>query len=128
MVVAQLSRMGPIKDFRDLDVWQRSMDLAELVLNAVPLLPPEERFGISAQLRNASVSISNNIAEGYGRGTRAEYVRFLRYSRGSANEVTTLLLLIERVHYLPPARLNPMMDMVERVRSMLSRLIDALER
>ena len=120
--------MGTIKDFRDLEVWQRSMDLAELILDAAPLLPPEERFGISAQLRNASVSIPNNIAEGHGRGTRAEYVRFLRYSRGSANEVTTLLLLIDRVRYLPPARLGPMVEMVERVRSMLTKLIDALER
>ena len=122
--------MGPIKDFRDLDVWQRSMDLAELVLNAAPTAA---RGGTVRHQRCNSglrrVSIPNNIAEGYGRGTRAEYMRFLRYSRGSANEVTTLLLL-DRASSLPAAeaRLAPMIGLIERVRSMLSRLIDALER
>jgi four helix bundle protein len=126
MVVAQAAGMDPVRDFRDLEVWQRSMDFAVLVLEAAPLLPSEERLGISAQLRNASVSIANNIAEGYGRGTRAEYVRFLRYSRGSANEATTLLLLIERVGYLPAERLRPLLVLIERIRSMLAKLLHAL--
>lgn len=120
--------MGPIKDFRDLEVWQCAMDFAVLVLEAAPLLPVQERFGMSAQLRDASVSIPNNIAEGHGRGTRAEYIRFLRYARGSANEATTILLLIERVRYLPDNRLRPMLVLIERIRSMLTRLLGALER
>ena len=127
MVIAQSRRMGPIDDFRDLEVWQRSMDLAELVLKAAPLLPPEERFGISAQLRDASVSIANNIAEGYGRGTRLDYLRFLRIARGSANEVTTMLLLISRIGYLPSDLVNPMLSLADRVRPMLTKLIKSLE-
>jgi four helix bundle protein len=126
MVIAQTRGVGPIKDFRDLEVWQRAMDFAVLVLEAAPLLPAEERFGISAQLRDASVSIPNNIAEGHGRGTRPEYIRFLRYARGSANEATTVLLLVERVRYLPEDRLRPMLNLVERIRSMLTKLLDAL--
>ena len=56
------------------------------------------------------------------------HIKDLRYSRGSANEATTMLLLIERVHYLPEQVLRPMLVSIERIRSMLTRLIDALER
>ncbi len=120
--------MDPINDFRDLEVWQRGMDLAVSVLHAAPRLPSEERFGIGAQVRNASVSIPNNIAEGYGRATRPEYLRFLRIARGSANEVTTLLLLIERVGYLPQSDLTPILALADRVSAMLTKLINVLDR
>jgi four helix bundle protein len=119
--------MRPVNDFRDLEVWQLAMDLAVLVLQAAPGLPPEERYGLAAQLRDASKSIPNNIAEGYGRGTRPDYLRFLRIARGSANEVTTMLILIGRVGYLPADVLNPMMSLADRVRPMLTRLIKSLE-
>lgn len=119
--------MGPIRDFRDLEVWRLAMDFAELVLGAAPTLPPEERFGIGAQLRDASVSVPNNIAEGYGRGTRADYLRFLRIARGSSCEALTLLLLIQRVNYLPADVLDPLLVLIDRVRAMLHRLIQSLE-
>ncbi len=120
--------MAPIKDFRDLDVWQRGMDLAVDILHAAPRLPRDERFGIGTQIRHASVSIPSNIAEGYGRATRAEYLRFLRIARGSANEVTTLLLLTQRLGYLPATELVPLLDLADRVRAMLTKLINALDR
>ena len=119
--------MAPVNDFRDLKVWQLAMDLATLVLQAAPKLPPEERYGLGAQLRDAAASIPNNIAEGYGRGTRLDYLRFLRIARGSANEVTTMLLLISRVGYLPPETMSPMLSLVDRIRPMLTKLIRSLE-
>lgn len=105
--------MGPIKDFRDLEVWQLGMDLVERVLRVAPHLPPEERFGLGSQLRNASVSVPSNIAEGYGRGTRLDYVRFLR---------------IERVQYLPPQEIARLLDLLDRNRAMLHELIASLDR
>ena len=120
--------MSPLNDFHELEVWQRAMDLAVLVIRATPQLPAEERFGIGAQMRAAAVSIPSNIAEGYGRGTRPDYLRFLHMARGSANELTTLLLLVERVGYLPERSLEPMLQLVERVRAMMHKLIVSLER
>jgi four helix bundle protein len=120
--------MSPLNDFHDLEAWQRAMDLAVLVLRATPHLPHGERFGIGAQMRAAAVSIPSNIAEGYGRGTRPDYLRFLHMARGSANELTTLLLLVERVHYLPVETLEPMLQLLERVRAIMHRLIASLQR
>ena len=119
--------MNAITDFRDLEVWQLAMDLAVLVLAAAPSLPPTERFGIGAQLRNASISIPSNIAEGYGRGTRLDYVRFLRIARGSACETLTLLIVIERAGYLPIDVLDPMKKLLDRVRATLHKLIVSLQ-
>ena len=119
--------MAPLTTYRNLESWQQAMDLAVLVLRAVPALPPDERFGIGSQIRNAAVSIPSNIAEGYGRGSRPDYVRFLHMSRGSLNEVTTLLLLIERLSYLPLDALPPLFATADRVGALLYRLIKSLE-
>ena len=102
------------------------MDLSVLVIHLVPTLPRVERYGLAAQLRNAAVSIPANIAEGYGRGTRLDYLRFLRIARGSANEVTTLLLIIERTGYVSAGTVQPLSELTSRIRAMLTRLIASL--
>ena len=120
--------MSPLTDFRDLDVWQTAMDLAVSILHAASSLPTDERFGLAAQLRRAAVSIPSNIAEGYGRGSRPDYVRFLHIARGSTNELATLLLLCERMGYLGNDRLETMLMTNSRVQAMLHRLIESLQR
>lgn len=103
------------------------MDLAILVIRLAPALPVIERYGVSAQLRAAAVSVTANIAEGYGRGTRLDYLRFLRIARGSLNEVTTLLLIAERAGYAAPGAVHPITELASRVRAMLTRLIASIE-
>ena len=78
-------------DYRDLVVWQRSMELVKLVYGLTKQLPREETFALSNQLRRAVVSIPSNIAEGYGRNSKQDYLRFLNIARGSKNEVETQL-------------------------------------
>ena len=119
--------MPPLTTFRDLESWQRAMDLAVLVLRSANHLPPAERFGIGSQIRKAVVSIPSNVAEGYGRGSRPDYLRFLHIARGSLNEVTTLLLLIERLEYLPADALQPLRATADSVGALLHRLIRSLE-
>ena len=118
--------MSPLTDFRDLEVWQSAMDLAVLILRAAPSLPADERFGLASQLRKAAVSIRCNVAEGYGRGSRPDYLRFLHIARGSTNEVLTLLLLCKRMDYLTDGVLEPMLTGNNRVQAMLHRLISSL--
>jgi four helix bundle protein len=79
--------------FRDLAVWQRSVELALAVYKLTSVFPESERFGLISQLRRAAVSIPSNIAEGYGRSSKGEYVQFLGHARGSNSEVETQLVI-----------------------------------
>jgi four helix bundle protein len=80
-----------IKSHRDLIVWQRSMQLVKCIYDLTSSFPREELYGLTSQLRRASVSIAANISEGHGRGTRRDYAHFVTMAMGSASEVETLL-------------------------------------
>jgi four helix bundle protein len=79
--------------FRELVVWQRSIQMTMAVYRLTSNFPVDERFGLTNQLRRASVSVASNIAEGYGRATTGEYVQFLGHARGSKCEVQTQLII-----------------------------------
>jgi four helix bundle protein len=107
-----------IESFRDLLVWQRAMELSVAIYELTKSFPVEERFGLTNQLRRASVSIPSNIAEGFGRGTRKEYKQFLCVARGSALEVQTQLELAHRLSFGRSdgwARANGLADEVVRM-------------
>ena len=82
-----------IRSFRDLNVWQLSMRLAEDIYSIVKKFPIEERFGLSLQIRKAGVSIPSNIAEGSNYGTRRRYIHHLRIACGSEGDLQTHLEL-----------------------------------
>jgi four helix bundle protein len=81
------------ESFKDLVVWQRAVQMALEVYKLTADFPASERFGLTNQLRRASVSVASNIAEGYGRSTTGEYVLFLGHARGSNFEVQTQLVI-----------------------------------
>ena len=89
-----------ISDYRDLEVWKKSMTLCEKVYSYVRMFPQEEKFALGDQLRRAVVSIPSNIAEGNGRLSQADYSHFLGIARGSLHEVCTQLELAERFGYI----------------------------
>jgi four helix bundle protein len=72
--------------FKDLVVWQKSVDLSVVIYKLTASFPASERFGLTNQLRRAAVSVASNIAEGYGRATKGEYIQFLGHARGSGSE------------------------------------------
>ena len=76
-------------DYQDLKVWQKAIDLTTVIYQLVKHLPNDERYAISDQMRRAVVSVPSNIAEGRGRGTNKEFVRYLLMSRGSLWELST---------------------------------------
>lgn len=84
-----------VRNFFDLTAWQKGRELVKIVYDATRLMPREEMYGLTAQVRRAAVSVPSNIAEGYGRGSTKDYLHFLRTARGSAYEVQTQLILIE---------------------------------
>ena len=92
--------MSNVRNYRDLRVWQRSMDLVVECYWAARRFPRDERFGLTSQLQRAAVSVPANIAEGNGRRHRKEYLHHLSIAKGSLNEVETLVLVAHRLRYL----------------------------
>ena len=89
-----------MKDFRDLKVWAKAHELALTVYRATSGFPKEELYGLTSQIRRASVSVPTSIAEGCGRGSDADFARFLQIAMGSASEVEYLLLLAHDLKFI----------------------------
>lgn len=90
----------PIKSFRDLQIWQLGMELAQNIYLASKALPAEEQFGLTSQMRRTAVSVPSNIAEGQGRGSDCEFSRFLSIALCSLNELETQVLLAGKLDFL----------------------------
>ena len=86
-----------MKSYKEMFVWQKAMELSESTYRLVKLLPSSEEFGLKSQMRRASVSIASNLAEGFGKNTRNELKNYCRIATGSAMELETQLLLIQRL-------------------------------
>ncbi len=119
---------GKISSYRDLKVWQRGIDITEQVYRVTRRLPDEEKYGLTAQIRRAALSVPSNIAEGWGRGSRKQYVRFLRIARCSVHEVETQLIIAHRLGYIDERAKSEMLRETEAESKMLLALIRSLSR
>ncbi len=118
--------MTQINSFKDLVVWQTSMDLAEVCFDIVEAIPHPYRFTFADQLIPAGISIPSNIAEGSRRPTKA-YLNHLSYSLGSHREVETLFELIRRRKLVPGPLLMKGMQYIDPIGNMLHGLVESLE-
>jgi len=116
-----------MQSYRDLKVWLEAMNLAESCYKVTKAFPREETYGMVAQIRRAAVSIPANIAEGYGRRTRGEYIQFLYIAQGSLKELETHLLLSIRVELASSQTVSPVLNQCESVGKLLFLLIRSLE-
>lgn len=89
-----------IQNFRDLIVWQKSRDLSVTIYRQTKLFPQDEIFCLISQMRRAVVSISSNIAEGFGRSTAKDRVKFYCIARGSLLELESQVLIAESIEYI----------------------------
>lgn len=119
---------GTINSFKDLEVWQMAMSLAADCYRLTVRLPKEELYGLTSQIRRASVSIATNIAEGHGRENTGSFIQFLRIAQGSAKELETLLLLAKDVELLTSDLIEPSLTKLERIGKMLRSLIRSLHK
>jgi four helix bundle protein len=115
-----------ISNYRDLLVWARSMDLVEICYKLSKQFPQSEIYGLTSQLRRASVSVPANIAEGHGRRNLGEYLQHLSIANGSLKEVETHILIAGRLKYLQDEEIVPAMAVSTEVGKMLSSLIQKL--
>ena len=112
--------------YRELVVWQKAMDVVELVYGLVKKLPKEEQFALATQMRRSAISIPSNIAEGNARFSAKEYIHFLSIAHGSKAELETQLLLCVRLKYATEADIVPIEAMLETIGRMLGSLIKKL--
>jgi len=115
-----------VKSFRDLQVWQKAMDLADAVYTMTAEFPRHEMFGLTSQIRRASVSIPSNIAEGRAVGG-GRFLHHIRIALGSEAELQTQIELAVRRAYLTEARARAVLDDATEVGRMLHGMLNALE-
>lgn len=115
-----------MKDFRQLKVWEKSHQLALAVYKETKKFPKEELYGLTSQIRRASMSIPTNIAEGCGRNTDAEFARFLQIAMGSASETEYQLILALDLEFLSKGSYEKLHNEVEEVKRMLASLLKTL--
>ena len=116
-----------MQDFKKLQVWQKSHDLTLRIYGLTSRFPREEMFGLTNQIRRACASIPTNIAEGCGRGSSADFARFLHIAMGSTNETEYLILLARDLKYLDMDLFTGLMDTIIEVRKMLTSLLRRLK-
>lgn len=104
-----------MNNHKELIVWQKSMDLAELVYNISNAFPEEEKFGLISQIRRSVVSVASNIAEGAGRNSTKEFKQFLSFANGSLNEVSTQLELGIRLNFLNAENISNAFHLIEEI-------------
>ena len=114
--------MNTIRSYKDLVVWQKSIDLVAAVYATTKKFPSDERFGLVSQMQRAAVSIAANIAEGHGRGTRSDYAHFLDVANGSVSEVETLLTIAEKLSLCPAEQCSTMEKQLSEIGKMLGAL------
>lgn len=112
--------MSMVLSYKDLIVWQKGMDLAELVYQFTAKYPKEESYSLTNQMRRAAVSIVSNIAEGKGRESKQEYLHFLAISQGSLTELETQILLSIRLRYLSETDAQTQLSLCDEIGRMLN--------
>ncbi len=115
-------KMTQIKTYRGLIVWQKSMALVTEIYKITKTFPKDETYGLIAQIRRCAISIPSNIAEGYGRNSTSDYIRFLHIATGSLYELQTQMEIAFKLEYLKKADFDELYGSSREIERMLSSL------
>ncbi len=115
-------------NFKELKVWQHSMDLAVEIYTLMQKMPKDELYGLTSQIKRCTVSIPSNLAEGAGRHSTADFARFVDISNGSANELETQLILANRLQFLSQNDLQGVYPAIESIQKMNYNLLKNLRK
>ena len=116
-----------MKTFRELLVWQKSMNFVTEVYKVSKLFPKEENFGLTSQIRRSAVSIPSNISEGYGREGLNDYLRFLNIAMSSLFELQTQLEIAFNLEYVKREKFNKLHELPREIERMLLSFIRTLK-
>ncbi len=115
------------QNYRDLIAWQKAMDLTESVYRITAKMPPEELYGLTAQIRRASISVPANIAEGQGRRTKGEFLNQLSIAHGSVREIETHAMLAVRLRFLTPDEVHTVIELAAEVGRLINGRANSLQ-
>jgi len=113
-------------NFKELKVWQNAMALSKIIYDMIKNFPIEERYNLTSQIMRCTISIPSNIAEGCGRGSDKEFIRFLSIGRASTYELETQLILANTFGYLPQIDFDQIIEKLIQIQRMLNGLIQNL--
>lgn len=116
-----------MQDFRQLKVWQKAHALTLELYEETKRFPPDERFGLTSQIRRGSSSIGANIAEGCGVNSRVHFARYLQLASGSTSELAYHLILAKDLRYIEPKRFQTFATQADEVHKMIAALIAKLQ-
>ena len=115
-----------MKTYTELFVWQKSMEIVTVVYKETRNFPKEEIYGLTSQIRRCAVSIPSNIAEGFGRKSQQDFIRFLKISMGSLFELQTQLRIAKNLEYLEEGKFNAVFEETREIERMLSAFIQSI--
>lgn len=104
--------------YQELKIWQKAMTLVKQVYIVMKLLPDDEKFGLTSQIKRCSVSIPSNIAEGAGRNSKKEFIRFLSIANGSTTELETQLILVKRLEFVSKEKIEELIELCIEIKKM----------
>jgi len=113
-----------MSSYRDLIVWQKSINLVKLVYDNTKTFPKEEQYGITSQIRRSAVSIPSNNAEGFGRFQTNDYVRFLQIARGSLFELQTQIEISKLLEYITESDFKIISELTIEIEKMINSMIN----
>ena len=117
-----------VRNYSELIVWQKAMDLVEEIYAATKQFPKEELYGLTSQIRRAAVSVPSNIAEGQGRKSTNEFLHHLSIAHGSLREVETQILIAGRLLYVGQEDINSVLELSAEVGRLINGLANSLTR
>ncbi len=120
--------MGEYIEFEKLEVWQLGVELVKEVYGLIKVLPDDEKYGLTSQLKRASVSIPANIAEGYGRYHYMDKIKFYLNARGSLFELKSHLLIAKELDFISEEELKKILILINKLGVKLNNFITSVRK
>lgn len=117
-----------VQSYRDLEIWQKSMELVTRIYTLSQKFPREEIYGLTSQIRRSAVSIPSNIAEGRGKRSTKDFLRFLNIAYGSLAELETQLLISQNLGFVEGQEVERLLDDASRIGRMMNGMMAGLEK
>jgi four helix bundle protein len=119
--------MFKMNNFKNLVVWQKSIELAVIVYDITSSFPTQEKYGLVSQMNRSAVSVASNIAEGAGRNNTGEFYQFLGIANGSISELETQAIIAQHLKFISDAGFNNLSEQIDIIQKLIYRLKESLK-